>query len=201
VSNLNFDKAERQEIRESKKKIGSLPPEGEQCQSFTDQELLCALKSMRRKGAPGLDDVPPAFLMELGPRGRELLLALFNESFSSAQLPQDWRRAMIIPLLKAGKPASEFESFRPISLTSCIVKLLERLINNRLYFLAESKGWFSDSQAGFRKQRSCKDQLIKLVHHVSDGFQTLVNGKPQRTVMAMFDYSKAYDLTLRKNFY
>ena len=81
---------------------------------------------------------------------------------------------------------------------SCIVKLLERLINNRLYFLAESKGWISDSQAGFRKQRSCEDQLIKLVHHVSDGFQTRVNGKPQRTVMAMFDYSKAYDRTWKE---
>ena len=198
VSNLNFNKDERHEIRESKKRIGKLLEDGEQCQPFTDQELLCALKSMRRKGAPGLDDVPPAFLMELGPKGRELLLALFNESFSSAQLPQDWRLAMIIPLLKAGKPASELESFRPISLTSCIVKLLERLINNRLYFLAESKGWISDSQAGFRKQRGCEDQLIKLVHHVSDGFQTRVNGKPQRTVMAMFDYSKAYDRTWKE---
>ena len=98
---------------------------------------------------------------------------------------------MIIPLLKAGKPDSELESFRPISLTSCIVKLLKRLINNRLYYLAESKGWISDSQAGFRKLRSCENQLIKIVHHVSDGFQTRFNGKPQRTVMAMFDYSKA----------
>ena len=78
LSNLNFNKDERHEIRESKKRIGKLSEDGEQCQTFTDQELLCALKSMRRKGAPGLDDMPSAFLMELGPRGRELLLALFN---------------------------------------------------------------------------------------------------------------------------
>ena len=64
-----------------------------------------------------------------------------------------------------------------------------------LYFLAETKGWLTDKQAGFRKHRSCEDQVIKLVHHVSEIFQTKVDGKPQRTVMALFDYSKAYDRT------
>ena len=105
---------------------------------------------------------------------------------------------MIIPLLKAGKPASELESYRPISLTSCVVKLLERLINNRLYFLAESKGWIADQQAGFRKHRSCEDQVIRLVHHASDSFQTKIDNKTQRSVMALFDYSKAYDRTWRE---
>jgi hypothetical protein len=199
VSNLSFSKEERSEIRECKRRIGALEEEdNESCHPFTDQELTHALKNMRRKGAPGLDDVPPAFLMELGPNGREELLSLLNESFRTAQIPQDWRHAMVIPLLKAGKPASELESFRPISLTSCIVKLLERLINNRLYFLDEKGGWFVDQKAGFRKHRSCEDQVIKLVHHVSDRFQTKINGKPQRTVMALFDYSKAYDRTWKE---
>ena len=35
-----------------------------------------------------------------------------------------WRKAVIIPLLKVGKSASELASYRPIILTSCIVKLL-----------------------------------------------------------------------------
>ena len=199
VSDLSFSREERAEIRECKRRIEALVDEdNESCQPFSDQELSRALKSMRRKGAPGLDDIPPAFLMELGPKGRVELLSLLNESFRTAQVPQDWRNAMVIPLLKAGKPASELESFRPISLTSCIVKLLERLINNRLYFLAEKGEWFTDQQAGFRKHRSCEDQVIRLVHHVSDRFQTLVDEKPQRTVMALFDYSKAYDRTWKE---
>ena len=150
---------------------------------------------MKRKGAPGLDDIPPAFLMELGPKARQVLLSLYNESFATADLPQAWRHAVIIPLLKAGKPASELGSFRPISLTSCMVKLLERLINNRLYFLAESGGWLDKNQAGFRKGRCCEDQVIKLIQHVSDGFQEKT---PLRTVMAQFDYSRAYDRTWRE---
>ena len=97
--------------------------------------------------------------------------------------------------LKAGKPASELASFRPISLTPCIVKLLERLVNNRLYYLAENNDLITNKQVGFRQGRSCKEQVIRLTHHVSDGFQCSL---PKRTVMALFDYSKAYDRTWRE---
>jgi hypothetical protein len=73
-------------------------------------------------------------------------------------------------LLKAGKKASELSSYRPISLTSCVVKLLERLVAERLYELAELNGWFSKLQAGFRKGRGCEDQIIRLVQAVDDAF-------------------------------
>ena len=67
--------------------------------------------------------------------------------------------ATIIPLLKAGKSPSEVASFRPISLTSCVVKFLERIIADRLYYIAETNNMFSRLQAGFCKVRSCEDQF------------------------------------------
>jgi len=60
---------------------------------------------------------------------------------------------------------------------------------------AESQGWLNNQQAGFRKGRSTEDQIIKLIQDISDGFQL----KPhKRTVMALLDYSKAYDRTWRE---
>ncbi|XP_063727503.1 uncharacterized protein LOC134855054 [Symsagittifera roscoffensis] len=103
---------------------------------------------------------------------------------------QVWHNAVIIPLLKSGKPASSIESYRPVSLTSCIVKLLERMIFHRLYNLAESRGMLCHTQAGCRKNRSCEDQLIRISQNISDGFQ---ERKPKRTVMALLDLSRAYD--------
>ena len=50
---------------------------------------------------------------------------------------------MIIPLLKAGKSPGEVASFCPISLTSCIVKLLERILADCLYYIAETNNLFS----------------------------------------------------------
>ena len=157
--------------------------------------MNAALRKMRRRGAPVSDDIPPAFLMELGTKGRTELLKICNLSFTDANVPQIWRHGVIIPLLKRGKPASNIESFRPISLTSCVVKLLERMIAARLYTMAEEQNWLNNNQAGFRKGRSCEDQIIKLIQDVSDGFQAK---KMQRTVMALLDYSKAYDRTWKE---
>ena len=105
-------------------------------------------------------------------------------------MPQPWRNATIIPLLKMGKLASNIESFRPVSLTSCTVKTLERMIVHRLYQFAEARGLFSHTQAGFRKNRSREDRLLRMTQDISDSFE---DRKPKRTVMALLDLSRAYD--------
>ena len=195
VSSLKFNKQDRDEIRNTKKKIYSNGPEVE-CPPFTTRELNLAIKKMKRKGAPGNDDIPPSFLKELGPKARQELLAICNSSLQDADVPQLWRHGIIIPLLKQGKPASELASYRPICLTSCVVKTIERMICNRLYTMAEVNGWLCNEQAGFRKYRSTEDQIVKLIQRISDGFQA----RPQalRTVMVLLDYSKAYDKTWKE---
>tara|TARA_B110001454_G_scaffold192176_1_gene192306 strand:+ start:1042 stop:4992 length:3951 start_codon:yes stop_codon:yes gene_type:complete len=194
VSTLTFSKEERNENRATKKKLYAEGPDI-QCKPFTRQELKAAIRKMKRKGAPGGDNIPPSFLKELGPKAITWLLTICNLSFLHADIPQVWRHGVIIPLLKRAKPASEVESYRPISLTSCVVKLLERMLGARLYAMAETQGWLNNQQAGFRKGRSCEDQVVKLIQNISDGAQQ----KPaKRTVMALLDYSKAYDRTWRE---
>ena len=192
VSRLKFSMSERAVNRKLKKLLRSRKagPAPSSCRNFTMHELEQAIHATRTKGAAGPDEIPPSFLKALGPRGMTELLAIFNQSFTSAQCPGIWLLAIIIPLLKAKKPASELASYRPISLTSCIVKVLERMVANRLYYLAETNGWFHPSQAGFRKGRSCEDQITRIVQKISDGFHS----KPfQRSVMVLLDFSKAYD--------
>ena len=132
---------------------------------------------MKRKGAAGPDDIPPPFLKELGPCAQQELLAIFNCSFTDSFCPQVWCLAHILPLLKSGKSAGDLASFRPISL-SCVVKALERKVkalerkvNDRLYHMAETQGWFHPAQAGFRKGRGCDDQIRRLFQKIQDGFQ------------------------------
>ena len=195
VSTLNFTAEEREQNLKAKRAINAASVDDESCCPFSMRELKAAIRRMKRRGAPGADDIPPSFLKELGPKALTELLEIFNASFNHANIPQLWRHAIIIPLLKAGKSASEIESFRPISLTSCVVKALERMIADRLYTMAENRNWLVTQQAGFRKSRCCEDQVIKLTQMISDGFQ---QRKPQRAVMALLDYSKAYDRTWRE---
>ena len=114
-------------------------------------ELQSAIKKMKGKGAAGPDNIPPSFLKSLGPLALQELLSIFSSSFSLAHYQRMWRIATIIPLLKAGKSPSEVASFRPISLTSCVVKLLKRIIADCLYYIAETNNMFSRFQASFCK--------------------------------------------------
>ena len=62
--------------------------DGKSCGDFTERELDKALAKMKRKGAPGPDDMPPSFLKELGPKAKVALLRICNESFRLAECPQ-----------------------------------------------------------------------------------------------------------------
>ena len=157
-------------------------------------ELNEAIKCMKPKGAPGGDGIEPRFLQALGPIVREYLLSIFNESWDSGKSPASWRVATIIPLIKKGKSASDIDSYRPVSLTSCVAKTMERMVASRLSWLAEENGWWNDDQAGFRAGRSCEDHVLRLSKSISNGFQSQ---PAKRCVLALLDFSKAYDTVWR----
>ena len=94
------------------------------------------------------------------------------------------------------KPASQLASYRPIALTSCVVKLFERMIAGRIATMAENNGWLHRYQAGFRKGRNCNNQILRLVQQIDDGFQ-----KKQKSILALLDLSKAYDMVCQQKFF
>jgi hypothetical protein len=69
------------------------------------------------------------------------------------------------------------------------------MIACRLYHLAESNGWFSHLQAGFRKGRSCEDQILRITQAIEDGFQ---RKSMERSVLVLLDFSKAYDMVWKE---
>ncbi|XP_035826877.1 transient-receptor-potential-like protein, partial [Aplysia californica] len=77
------------------------------------------------------------------------------------------------------------------SLTSCVVKVIERMHAERIYYLSEKNEWIADIQAGFHQGHSCTDQTIRICQEIEDSFQQ----KPtfHRSVLVLLDYSKAYD--------
>ena len=68
----------------------------------------------------------------------------------------------IIPIPKPGKDKTEATNYRPIALTSCICKTMERMINDRLVWFLESNNLISRNQAGFRKNYSTNNHLVRL---------------------------------------
>src|SRR6218665_3882154 len=70
--------------------------------------------------------------------------------------------AIILPHLKPNKNAANPDSYRPISLTSTMCKVMERLVTNRLQCFVEKNNLLSNNQSGFSKNRSTVDQIFKL---------------------------------------
>ena len=103
--------------------------------------------------------------------------------------PFIWKTSFIIPIHKMEKPLDSPASFRPISLTSCVSKLFERIILSRLLFFLESNSILSPRQAGFRPGQSTL--VLYLSQSISDGFNKSRPGF--QTVLAAINFSKAFD--------
>ena len=93
-----------------------------------------------------------------------------------------------------GKHLDSLASFRPISLTSCVSKLFERIVLFGLLFFLESNFILSPRQAGFRPGQSTLDEILYLSQSISDGFNKPRPGS--RTILSTIDFSKAFDSVL-----
>ena len=162
-------------------------------QDFTIQELQNAIRKAAPRKAPGPDGITNEMISHLGGLAKEKLLQFINRTWKEGQLPRAWRTAKVTPILKKGKPAGQPKSYRPISLTSCLGKVAERMINTRLYHWLEQNQLLESVQAGFRKGCRTEDQLFRFVQSTMDGFQ---DGKS--TTAIFIDLQQAYDRVWRK---
>ena len=71
-------------------------------------------------------------LQHLSKRSTKLLLDLYNRVWTERTFPSAWRHSIIIPVLKSGKDPQDFSSYRPISLTSTVGKVREKLVTNKV---------------------------------------------------------------------
>ena len=108
------------------------------CSLFSLAELIAVASNFSSSTATGPDKVSYPMLKHLPRSGVDFLLHIFNLSWSSHSFPSIWKTSSIIPIHKMGKPLDSPASFRPISLTSCVSKLFERIILSRLLFFLKS---------------------------------------------------------------
>ena len=156
---------------------------------FAVDELKSSL-SRAHDTAEGPDKIHYQLLKHLPPESLSLLLDIYNYIWQSGNFPDCWSEATVIPIPKPGKDHSDPNNYRPIALTSCVCKTLERMINDRLVWYLESNNILTDIQCGFRKRRSTIDHLVRLESYIRDAFLN-----KQEVVSVFFDLEKAYDTT------
>ena len=153
------------------------------------QTLIKLVKFLKRGKAPGLDTIHNEVL-KLGTTTSLFhhLAKLFTSSIKLGYIPTAWKLATLCMLLKPDKLPSLTTSYRPISLISSIMKLFERVIEQRLRSHLEQIGFINKHQSGFRKAKSTDDHLFRLSQSVMESFN-----RGERVVAAFLDVKKAFD--------
>lgn len=132
---------------------------------FDFVEFNVSLENKNSKSSPGLDGIDFDILKKLPIKYRLLLLDIYNLFYQTKDYPLSWRECFVHFV---NKPESN--GLRPLTLTSCLLKLFETLIKNRLQWWAETHKLIPDSQIGFRRGRSCMDNLVNLTLKVDEAF-------------------------------
>eukprot|EP00116_Pleurobrachia_bachei_P008430 sb/3468692/ len=125
----------------------------------TPQLMLKALSELKSDSSPGPDGVPAILLKECAEELSAPLTLLWAESFNTGICPQFYKQGNVTPLFKKGDKARAC-NYRPVTLTSHVVKCYERVMRDHMVEFLESNDMFTNQQHGFRGGRSCLSQLL-----------------------------------------
>lgn len=182
---INADRISRRIVRTSKapshrpfsKKVNrayhsirkTTPYSSNPSRQFTHDDVNTAILSMKNGKASGFDSIYPKFVTFCGPRTRLWLARFFTNVLVSNRLPPAFKKALL----------------------SITFKLFERLIYNRI--APDIEKLIQDEQAGFRKDRSCAEQVLTLTNHIEVGYQ-----RKLKTGAVFIDLTAAYDTVWKK---
>ena len=134
------------------------------------EEIEKYLRDLDCRKATGPDEVSGWVLKEC----REHLVVpihhIIASSISTGEVPEEWKRANIVPLFKSGCKEDPL-NYRPVSLTSIVCKICEKVIKDRWNKHLEENKLVSERQFGFRKGRSCVTNLLSYYSRVIDAVQ------------------------------
>ena len=138
------------------------------------------------KGA-GLDGLAPKFLKDGAPQLTPIITHIVNLSLISESVPDDLKSAKIIPLHKK-KSRLDVGNYRPISILSCVSKVLERCVYIQIESYLRENQILYDYQSGFRPGYSTETCLIHLTDYIRSELSC-----GNYVGMLLLDVQKAFD--------
>ena len=129
------------------------------CCNLSEDEIAVAIKQLKKGKAPGLDEISLEMLRLGGEESIRWLKLVSDVIWREESVPADWRSQLLVPLHKKGS-RTNCDNYRGIALLSIPSKVFAKAILNRLKPRAELV--LRESQCGFRRNRSCIDQIFSL---------------------------------------
>ena len=145
------------------------------------------LSKLNVKKAPGRDDISPRLLRCCTDELSGVLCDIFNWSLRSSHVPNVLKKSVIIPVPKR-TPITCHNDYRPVALTSIVMKLFEKFVLQHLKSILPST--LDPFQFGYRKNRSIEDAVALTLHHV---LNFLDLKEPNYVRLLLIDYSSAFN--------
>ena len=154
---------------------------------ITMPELEKEIKNLPRSTAFDTDNIHVSMLKHFGPKMKQSLLNFFNDCYRSANWP--WKTSKVIFIKKAGKANyTSSSSYRPLTISSHVGKLFERILNKRLKIFLENNLLIEEEQEGFREKRSSVRSLYRMQLEIEEVLRTKTCG-----ALLNIDLEKAFD--------
>ena len=151
----------------------------------TMEEIKKAIRTLNNGKAAGPDGIPAEAMKAAQEVSMEVFHPLFEKIWNEEQVPSDWKEGFIVKLPKKGD-LSQCKNYRGIMLLSTPGKIFNRIILDRMKTAVDKL--LRDHQAGFRKDRSCPDQIAALRIIVEQSLEW-----KSSLYINFIDFEKAFD--------
>ena len=154
---------------------------------FDRKSIEDAIDELNENSSAGPDGIPAIFLKKTKETISRPLALLLRKSIDEGKIPEIFKLAYVTPIHKGGTRQKP-EQYRPVSLTSHIMKVFERVIKKKIinHLILNKK--CNKGQHGFVPGKSTQTQLLS---HYNDIYDTLMEGKRLDTIF--LDFAKAFD--------
>ncbi|KRK05561.1 uncharacterized protein Dyak_GE27431 [Drosophila yakuba] len=167
------------------------PIADEQVELFTVDELQRAAKTLKRRKAPGPDNIPAEVLTVIAENRPQILMDMYNECITSGKFPDTWKLQRLVLISKGkGDPLTP-SAYRPLCMLNTTGKL-EKMIKPRLSAAIERGGGLSPRQHGFRPGRSTIGAIQEVVSQALSSQQGNHFSRPV-VLLATLDVKNAFN--------
>ncbi len=161
-------------------------PSGSSRQSSDDYAITLSedvvrreLKRVNVRKAAGPGGITGRVLRSCADQLAGLFTSIFNESLATSVVPTSFKKSVIIPVPKNSKPSC-LNDYRPVALTSTVMKVFERLLKKHI--CSSIPATLDPLQFAYRPNRSTEDakngNYVRLLFiDYSSAFNTIVPTK------------------------
>ena len=155
---------------------------------FDYMDIVDAIGQLDLCSGPGPDGISAILLKKAKISIAVMLRNIFQHSLDKSEIPDILKLGFICPILKPNSSREKPASWRPVSLTSHVIKTFERVIRRQIVNHLESNNLMDRDQHGSRRGRSCLSQLLE---HQDEILRILEEGNNVDVVYT--DFEKAYE--------